>query len=90
MTREDLDKIIDAINMLTGLGVYPLEFGMSIDTLADLAYYSPAGDDLFEADENGIVDLWGNASKYSFSIMGIPIRPKRQYGIQIKEKEIEE
>lgn len=87
---EDLGKVIEAINTLIGLGVYPLEFEMDINTLVDLAYYRPACDDLFEPDENGVFDLWKNASKYNFSIMGIPIRPKRQYGIQIREKEIKE
>lgn len=89
-TGEDLDKVIEAINTLIGLGIYPLELEMDINTLVDLAYCSPAGDDLFESDENGLIDLWKNASKYNFSIMGIPIRLKRQYGIQIKEKEVEE
>ena len=86
-TSGDLDKAIEAINTLIGLGIYPLEFEMDINTLADLAYYNPAGDDLFESDENGVIDLWKNASKYNFSIMGIPIKPKRQYGIQMREKE---
>lgn len=87
---EDLDKVIEAINTLIGLGIYPLELEMDINTLVDLACCSSAGDDLFESDENGVFDLWKNASKYNFSIMGIPIRPKRQYGIQIREKEVEE
>ena len=86
-TSENIDNIVRAINTLVGLGVYPLEFEIDINTLCDLAYYNPAGGDLFKADENGIVNLWENASKYNFSIMGIPIRPKRQYGIQIREKE---
>lgn len=90
-TGEDLDKVIEAINTLIGLGVYPLEFEVDINTLVDLAYYNPTIDNaLFEADENGLIDLWKNASKYNFSILGIPIRPERQYGIQIREKEVEE
>ena len=90
-TGEDLDKVIEAINTLIGLGVYPLEFEVDINTLVDLAYYNPTIDNaLFEADENGLIDLWKNASKYNFSIMGIPIKPERKYGIQIREKEVEE
>lgn len=86
-TSEDLGKVIEAINTLIGLGIYPLEFEMDINTLVDLAYYSPVCNDLFESDENGVFDLWKNVSKYNFSIMGIPIKPKRQYGIQIRKKE---
>lgn len=71
-----LDKMIDAILTLRGLGLEPTGFTMDADTLYHFTNYCVTDEFI-----NKFVDSWGGMnleetlSKYNFSIMGIPIEP---------------
>ena len=70
-TKERLNKIIDAILTLRGLGLEPTGFSMDADMLWSLSYLDPTE----HLDSWGGFDLKGITEKYDFSIMGIPIEP---------------
>lgn len=76
-----LDKMIDAILTLRGLGLEPTGFTMDADTLYHFAKYHFTNYCVTDEFINKFVDPWGVVnfeealSKYDFSIMGIPIEP---------------
>lgn len=75
-TQNRLDKIVDAILTLRGLGLEPTGFTMDADTLYHFTNYCVTDEfiDKF-VDSWGVLNLEEALSKYDFSIMGIPIEP---------------
>ncbi len=75
-TQNRLDKIIDAILTLRGLGLEPTGFTMDADILYHFTNYCVTDEfiDKF-VDSWGVMNLEEALSKYDFSIMGIPIEP---------------
>lgn len=77
LTMQDrLDKMVDAILTLRGLGLEPTGFVMDADTLYHFTNYCATNEfiDKF-VDSCGVLNLEEALSKYDFSIMGIPIEP---------------
>ena len=72
--QDRIDKIIDAILTLRGLGLEPTGFTMDADMLTKLCPVEPAGKAL-EHYAEGWFFLEHLLEPYSFSIMGIPIEP---------------
>ena len=75
-TQDRLDKMIDAILTLRGLGLEPIGFTMDADTLYHFTNFC-ATDEFIEKfiDGWGCMNLEEVLSQYDFSIMGIPIEP---------------
>ena len=73
-TQDRLDKMIDAILTLRGLGLEPIGFTMDADTLTKLCPVEPTGKAL-EHYAEGWFFLEHLLEPYDFSIMGIPIEP---------------
>lgn len=73
-TQDRLDKMIDAILTLRGLGLEPTGFTMDADTLTNLCPVEPTGKALKHYAE-GWFFLEDLLDPYDFSIMGIPIEP---------------
>ena len=71
-----LDRMVDAILTLRGLGLEPIGFTMDADTLYHFTNYCLTDEfiDKF-VDSCEIVNLEDVLSEYDFSIMGIPIEP---------------
>ena len=75
--RQDrLDKMIDAILTLRGLGLEPTGFIMDADTLYHFTNFCVTDEFINKfADGWGGMDLEYVLEQYDFSIMGIPIEP---------------
>lgn len=75
-TQNRLDKMVDAILTLRGLGLEPTGFTMDADTLYHFTNYCVT-DELINkfVDSWGVMNLEEALSKYDFSIVGIPIEP---------------
>ena len=73
-TQDRLDKMIDAILTLRGLGLEPTGFTMDADTLTNLCPVEPAGKALEHYAEGWFL-LEDLLEPYEFSIMGVPIEP---------------
>lgn len=75
-TQDRLDKMVDAILTLRGLGLEPTGLTMDADTLYHFTNYCITDEfiDKF-VDPLGVVNLEDVLSDYDFSIMGIPIEP---------------
>lgn len=75
-TQDRLDKMVDAILTLRGLGLEVTGFTMDADTLYHFTNYCVTDEfiDKF-VDSWGVLNLEEALSKYDFSIMGIPIEP---------------
>ena len=75
-TQDRIDKMVDAILTLRGLGLEPTGFIMDADTLYHFTNYCVTDEfiDKF-VDSWGVLNLEEALSKYDFSIMGIPIEP---------------
>lgn len=73
-TQDRLDKMIDAILTLRGLGLEPTGFTMDADTLTKLCPVEPTGKAL-EHYAEGWFFLEDLLDSYNFYIMGIPIEP---------------
>lgn len=73
-TQDRIDKMIDAILTLRGLGLEPTGFIMDADTLINLCPVEPAGKALEHYAEGWFV-LEHLLEPYTFSIMSIPIEP---------------
>ena len=75
-TQDRLDKMIDAILTLRGLGLEPTGFIMDADTLYHFTNCCVADEFINKfADGWGGMDLEYVLEQYDFSIMGIPIEP---------------
>lgn len=75
-TQDRLDKMIDAILTLRGLGLEPTGFIMDADTLYHFTNYCVTDEFIsMSVDSWGVLNLEEVLSKYDFSIMGIPIEP---------------
>ena len=75
-TQDRLDKMIDAILTLRGLGLEPTGFIMDADTLYHFINYCVTDEYINKfVDSWGVMNLEEALSKYDFSIMGIPIKP---------------
>ena len=75
-TQDRLDKMIDAILTLRGLGLEPTGFIMDADTLYHFTNCCVTDEFINKfADGWGVLNLEEALSKYDFSIMGIPIEP---------------
>ena len=72
--QDRLDKMVDAILALRGLGLEVTGFKMDADTLTKLCPVEPAGKAL-EHYAEGWFFLEHLLEPYDFSIMGIPIEP---------------
>ena len=76
ITQDRLDKMVDAILTLRGLGLEPTGFTMDADTLYNFTSSCVTSEFI-----NKFVDGWGGMDLehvlelYDFSIMGIPIEP---------------
>lgn len=75
-TQDRLDKMVDAILTLSGLGLEVTGFKMDADTLYHFTNYCVTDEfiDKF-VDTWGVLNLEEALSQYDFSIMGIPIEP---------------
>ena len=73
-TQDRLDKMIDAILTLRGLGLEPTGFTMDADTLTNFCPVEPAGKALKHYAEGWFL-LEDLLEPYDFYIMGIPIEP---------------
>ena len=75
-TQDRIDKMVDAILTLRGLGLEPTGFIMDADILYHFTNYCVTDEfiDKF-VDSWGVMNLEEALSKYDFSIMGIPIEP---------------
>ena len=93
LTAQDkLGPMIDCINILISLGLEPTGFKMDANELARLLEYnSGKGIDFIQADENGIVNVYNAMTKYTYSILGIPIEPlyRNKNRIEVRAKSIE-
>lgn len=75
-TQDRLDKMIDAILTLRGLGLEPTGFIMDADMLYHFTDYCVTDEFINQfVDSWGVMNLEEVLSKYDFSIMGIPIEP---------------
>lgn len=73
--RQDrLDKMVDAILTLRGLGLEPTGFTMDADTLYQMSSVAPT-ENILEHYAEGWFVLEELLDQYDFSIMGIPIEP---------------
>ena len=81
--KDRLDKMVDAILTLRGLGVEPTGFTMDSDLLWDLSNIIT----IEFADSNGVFNMREVMDNYNFSILGIPIEPDWcNYGIRARKK----
>lgn len=79
--KDRVDKMVDAILTLRGLGLEPTGFSMDSDLLWDLSNIAT----IEFADSNGIFNMREVMDNYSFSILGIPIEPDwYNYGIRAR------
>lgn len=81
--QERIDKMIDAILTLRGLGLEPTGFSMDVDMLEELTPI--VAHEMFKKsiveDKNGVigmVNIIKEMENWNFTIMGIPIEPNFQ------------
>lgn len=86
-SSERMHCIVDAINNLISLGVYPVKFKMSAEQIVDIDHGMQCRI-LVMPNKDGIIDLKKELSRYNFTIMGIPVEPDfEDNSFKVEEKE---
>ena len=86
-SSERMHCIVDAINNLISLGVYPVKFKMSAEQIIDIDHGMLCRIRM-TPDENGVINIKKELSRYNFTIMGIPVVPDfEDNSFKVEEKE---
>ena len=86
-SSEKMHRIVDAINNLISLGVYPIKFKMSAEQIVDIDHDMLCRIRVMP-NEDGVINLKKDLSRYNFTIMGIPVEPDfENNSFKVEERE---